>query len=411
MFIRFVLLSGILAFAPFSSAETLRLNDAINLAIAKQPILSSQQAVIDANQQTEIADTQLPDPKLKLGVSNIPTDTYSLTQDSMTQRSVSIEQSFPGGNKRQLRGQLAKAETDLSRAELAANVRDIRRSVALAWLDVYYPARELQLIHEQQHAFQQQITAARIAYRTSKGSQETVLALQNGLDQLKDKEIDLTAQAGLARAQLRRWIGLEADRPLPENLPALPSPVPLPQLLAQLDRHPEILKFNQTIASAEADMALAKEARKPDWSVELGYSKRGPAYADMVSAQVAMDLPLFPHNRQDRTTAAKQYMVTKSVDAREDRMRSLQADLAAAYVNWQAATQRINLLQQSTLPNASQRVSAAIIGYGSGGTTMGNVFEAHHAKLEASLQLLAQQVAQARAQIQLAYFTNGEFDK
>ena len=411
MFIRFVLLSGIIAFAPFSHAETLRLNDAINLAIAKQPILSSQQAVIDANQQTEIADTQLPDPKLKLGINNLPTDTYSLTQDSMTQRSVSIEQSFPGGNKRQLRGQLAKAETDLSRTELAANIRDIRRSVALAWLDAYYPVRELQLIHEQQHAFQQQIKAARIDYRASKGSQEAVLDLQNGLDQLKDKEIDLTAQAGQARAQLRRWIGLDADRPLPESLPALPSPVPLPQLLAQLDRHPEILKFNQTIASAEADMALAKEARKPDWSVELGYSKRGPAYADMVSAQVAMDLPLFPHNRQDRTTAAKQYMVTKSVDAREDRMRSLQADLSAAYVNWQAATQRINLLQQSTLSNASQRVSAAIIGYGSGGTTMGNVYEAHHAKLEASLQLLAQQVAQLRAQIQLAYFTNGEFDK
>ncbi|WP_124951179.1 TolC family protein [Sulfuriferula thiophila] len=408
MFIRITLIAGIIAFAPLAVADQLRLDDAMNLAVANQPLLSGQRALIEANRQAIVADSQLPDPKLKLSVNNLPIDTYSLTQDGMTQRTISIEQSFPGGNKRTLRGQLAQTETEQSVADLAANMRDVRRATGSAWLDVYYPLQALHLVHEQQHAYQQQIAAARIDYRANKTSQDAVLALQNGLNQLQDREIELTAQAERARAMLARWVGSAAQRDLPNRLPDLPQPASLAQLRTQLTTHPEIRKLDQAIASADVDANLAKEASKPDWSLELGYSKRGPAYADMISAQVAVDLPIFPGKRQDKTSAAKQYLLSKARYQREDRLRSLEAELTAAYAEWQAANSRVALLQKNTLPNATQRISAALIGYGTASTSMNNVFEAHHAQLEANLQLLAQQVAQARALVQLGYFANEE---
>lgn len=407
MFIRIALVTGIITFAsPGYADNQLPLNEAMNLAIANQPLLSGQRALIDANQQAVVADSQLPDPKLKLGVSNLPIDTYSLTQDPMTQRSVSIEQSFPGGNKRELRGQLAQTEAEQSVADLAVSERDIKRTAGLAWLDLYYPLQAIQLVHEQQHAFQQQIAAAKIAYKTNKGSQESVLGLQNGQYQLQDKALELTTQADRARALLVRWIGPQAKRDLPGNLPEFSLPPSLLQMQQQLNSHPEIRKLDQSIASAEVATALAKEANKPDWSVELGYSKRGPAYADMISAQVAVDLPIFPDKRQDRTTAAKQFMLAKAHYQREDRLRSLEAELTATYSEWQAANNRIALLQKNILPEAAQRISASLISYSSGNTSLVEVFEAHHAQLEANLQLLAQQVAQARALVQLSYFSN-----
>lgn len=411
MFIRIALITGFIAVAPLAGADQLRLNDAMNLAVINQPVLAGQRALIDANRQAEVADRQLPDPKLKLGVSNLPVDTYSLTQDAMTQQTVSIEQSFPGGNKRELRGQLAQSETEQSQADLAASTLDVKRAAGLAWLDLYYPLQALHLLHEQQHAYQQQIEAARISYRANKGSQAEVLALQNGFNQLLDREMELTAQAERARALLARWIGSPAQRELPDRLPDLPLPAKLSQLDAQLNRHPEIRKLDQAIASAETDMALAKEANKPDWSVELGYSKRGPAYADMVSAQIAVDLPVFPGNRQDRTSAAKQFLLSKVRYQREDRLRSMQAELASAYAEWQVATNRIALLQKSTLPDVAQRISAALIGYGAATSGMTDVYEAHHMQLDANLQLLAQQVAQARALVQLGYFSGEENSK
>ena len=411
MFIRIVLIAGLAVFTPFAVADQLRLDDAMNLAAVNQPLLAGQRALIDADQQAEVADRQLPDPKLKLGVNNVPVDTYSLTQDAMTQRTVSIEQSFPGGNKRELRGQLAQSETLQSKADLAASTLDVKRAAGLAWLDLYYPLQALHLLHEQQHAYQQQIDAARISYRANKGSQADVLRLQNGLNQLLDKELEFKAQAERARALLTRWIGADANRELPDRLPDYPPPATLSQLDAQLDQHPEIRKLDQAIVSAKTDVALAREAGKPDWSVELGYSKRGPAYADMVSAQIAVDLPVFPGNRQDRTSAARQFLLSKARYQREDRLRSMQADLAAAYAEWQAATSRIALLQKSTVPDATQRISAALIGYGTATSAMGDVFEAHHAQLDANLQLLAQQVAQARARVQLSYFSGEETSK
>lgn len=408
MFIRIVLITGLTVLAPFALAGQLRLDDAMNLAAINQPLLAGQRAVIDADRQAEVADRQLPDPKLKLGVNNVPVDTYSLTQDAMTQRTVSIEQSFPGGNKRELRGQLAQSQTEQSKAELAASTLEVKRAAGLAWLDLYYPLQALRLLHEQQHAYQQQIDAARISYRANKGSQAEVLKLQNGLNQLLDKELEFKAQAQRARAQLTRWIGADAMRELPDRLPDYPSPATLSQLNAQLDRHPEILKLDQAIVSAKTDVALAREASKPDWSVELGYAKRGPAYADMVSAQIAVDLPVFPGNRQDRASAARQFLLSKAHYQREDRLRSMQADLASAYAEWQAAGDRIALLQKSTVPEATQRISSALIDYGTASSGMGDVFEAHRAQLDANLQLLAQQVAQARARIQLSYFSGEE---
>jgi len=408
MFFRLALLLGAMAVAGPVGAAPLTLDDAVRLALENQPILAAQRAAVEANRQTAVAEGQLPDPRLKLGVSNVPTNNFSLTQDSMTQSSVSIEQSFPGGNKRELRERRAQREAEESAAELAASTREITRNVAWAWLDLYYPLRADALIREQQQAFQQQIGAARISYRAGKSNQDEVLALQNMLNQLLDREVEISAQVTRARAGLARWIGKMADGDPPGTLPRTSPPPSLAQLDGQLEGHPEIRKLDQAAATAEAGLSLAKESRKPDWSVEVGYSKRGQAFSDMVSAQIAVDLPVFPANRQDRTISARQLDLDRARYQREDKLRALSAELAAGYADWQAASSRIAILRKQTLPDAAQRISAAIVAYQTGKSTMEKVFEAHHAELEARLQLLAQQVAQARAQAELDYFKKGE---
>ena len=408
MTIRSVIFFGIILFAGSVFADQLSLTDAMNLAVANQPLLAGQSAQIDADQQTAIAASQLPDPKLILSVGNVPIDTYSLNQDPMTQQTISVEQTIPGGNKRELRKQLATTETALSSSNLAISMLAVKRSVGLAWLDLYYPLQAINLLQSKARAYQSQIEAAKIAYANNQNPQATIWALQDGLNQLADRQLELSGQADLARAELSRWIGSAAARQLTNQLPDFPPPPDYAQLQSNLVRHPEIRKWDMAIAKAEADVALTQESRQSDWTVGLGYSKRGPAYADMVSAQVAFDLPVFPANRQDRSIAAKQFLLAQAHDQREDQLRSLTAALGAAYAQWQSASQRIQLLQKRTLPDASQRVSSAIVAYGAGKADMGSVFEAHHAMLEAELQLLTQQVTRARALVTLAYFSDGE---
>lgn len=67
------------------------LADALQLAVAESPRLAAQSHALEAVQASIGAAGQLPDPKLVLGVDNLPVDgpdRYSLTRDFMTMRRI-----------------------------------------------------------------------------------------------------------------------------------------------------------------------------------------------------------------------------------------------------------------------------------------------------------------------------------
>jgi len=386
------------------NAAPLTMDEAVRLALVNQPLLARQRALLEADTQFAVSEGELPDPKLKLGVNNVPTNNFSLTQDFMTQSTVSVEQRFPGGKKRQLKQSIAELKTSQNTAELDTAIRNVKRNAALAWLNLYYLTNTRTTLAEQEEEIRKQIEAARILYRSGKIGQGQILSAQAMLNQLLDREAGLTAQAFQAKADLERWIGKGAEREPSINLPDKQNIPPLDQIEAQLPSHPEIRKLDQEIAEAQANLSLAQESNIPDWGIEVGYSKRGPAFSDMVSAQVVLDLPVFPGNRQDRLSESKKYLLEVTRSQREDRLRNLTAELNGSYVTWLSTASRIALFKRQIIPAAQQRITAMLIAYKTGTATMLDVFESHHAELETRLQLLAQQVARTRAEVQLGYF-------
>ena len=408
MFTRFILLFSLLSSALPTYAGLLTLDNAMLLAVTNQPQLTAQNALINARQQSVIADQQLPDPKLKFGISNLPVDTFSLTQDAMTQTSLSIEQRFPGANKRVLRGQLAMINSEQTRTDFDNTVREIKRAAGLAWLDVYTAEQTIRLLQEQQAVMRQQITAANIAYRNAQATQDSVLGLQNRLSQLIDDELAQQAQVASARARLARWIGNMAQTGIELTIPKSPALPPLNQLLAELATHPQLRKYDQIITATQTELDLAQADKNPDWTVELGYAKRGPAYADMIAAQVSVDLPVFPKNRQDRNISAKQMMLENARNQREDSLRNLTAELTSYYNDWQIANRRISLLETTALPTARQRIAAILISYQNNQANMVSMLETHHAELDMRLQILSLQVARERARLQTYYYAGAQ---
>lgn len=397
-----VLLSGSLF------ASSLTMDEAIRLAIENHPLLAGQQAMLEATRNSAIAEGQLPDPKIKLGLSNIPTDNFSLTEDPMTQATISIEQRFLGGKKRQLNQTIAELKSGQNVAVLDSAVLSVKRDAAMAWLNLYLLTNTKNTLAEQEEKYKKQIEAARILYRAGKISQGQVLSVQAMLNQLLDREAELVAQVHQAKAGLARWIVREADREIAPYLPTKKNFSPLDQLEAQLVNHPEIRRLDQAIAEAQANLTLAQEAHNPDWGIEIGYAKRGAIFSDMVSAQVILDLPVFPANRQDRFSASKKSLLEAARYQREDRLRSLNAELNGYYVFWLSTSSRIALFKRQITPAANQRISEMLIAYKTGTATILDVFESHHAELESRLQLLALQVALVRAEVQLSYFLDGE---
>ena len=386
------------------TASHLSLEEAAALAIRQQPKLLAQEAAISALNESAPAAGELPDPKLRMGVVSLPIDTFNFEQEPMTQAVIGVSQLIPGGDKRRLASVRVEREAGQGNQALAAATRRIARDAQLAWLDLYFPTVAGDLVKQVEAEYQRQVEWSEVAYKTGKLTQEETLALRSMLETTRDRLLELQRQQVRASTALARWIGQAANRPL-EALPDMTPPPPLAQALAQLDQHPELTALNEAVSVAQADVNLAREAYKPDWSVDLSYGLRGGDRPDFVSLVVGVDLPLFPKNRQDRRLAARLAGVERAAQMHADRHLALKAELESAYADWQSADERIQRFEQVILPLATRRVESALAAYGSDRASYARVLEARRAETEARLQWLAQQVARARAQVQIGYFT------
>ena len=408
--LRCVLLSlstGLFAATCVGAADELPLSEALELAQANQPLLASQRAAVRASQEAAVAARQLPDPKLQLGILNMPVtgpDAFSLTSDFMTMRMIGVMQEFPREAKRQLRSELASLEGEQRQLELAFTRRAIRRDVALAWVDAWYAQRALDLTHELERETERQIDSLAIGVRAGKAAQADVLATRIELDLLCDRGDALRQREALARTELSRWIGSAAERPLPAAPPPLPPPAPLADLDARLRAHPHLSAFDRQVSVAEKEVQLAQRAGSPDWTLEVNYGVRGSAYSDMVSVQVGIDLPVFPKNRQLREVSSKLALAERARAMREDNLREMQAMLARAYAEWTAAGERLTRYRTSTLPQAQARTEAALAAYRAGRGELSKVLEARRMQLDLRMQQLMLEGEAARAQLQIAYY-------
>jgi outer membrane protein, heavy metal efflux system len=301
----------------------LTLPEAMRLATTDQPLLSARQAVVDAEEQESVAASQLPDPKLSAGLQDLPIDrgeAFSVRDDDFTMFSVGLSQDLPRSGKRQLKGERKHLEADVDRLGLETDRRAIVRDTALDWLDVYEAEQSLRLTRQLADESALQVQSLESAYRAGRAAQADWLAAKVETALVGDKVEDGQHHVERMRAALSRWIGDAAQRPLAGDLAGLPEPEQIPRVLADVDRHPLVSGLQKQVDAAQKDVALARQAYQPDFSVE-GYFGYRPAYADFVGVRVSMDLPFFTAQRQDRNLAAALHQSDAAQDRKEDALR------------------------------------------------------------------------------------------
>jgi len=393
-----------------AESPTLGLDQAVALALRNQPQLERLTARIHEAEAGATAEGELPDPRLTLGLANLPVDSLALTREDMTQAMVGISQMIPGGRKRQLASQRMRVEAGRTGAELEAVRRRIARDTAQAWLNLYYPGQALGLLERIDREYDREVDWATVALASGDMSQADTLALRMMRAFLQDQIADMGREEARARAEMQRWTGASADGTRAEgNLPEAPAldGSRAPQVL---DTHPELAILRRGVDLARSEADLAREAYKPDWEVEVAYGLRGGGRTDMLSVQVGVELPLFPKNRQDRRLASRLAAVDSAGQELEDRRRELAAGLAAAQAEWEAANRRIAHFDNAILPLAQRRVESTLVAYRTGKSAYSVVLEARRAELEARMQMLRQQVARARAAIDLRYYLTDPAD-
>jgi len=396
-----------LAFAQSSAGATaLELDEALRIAQRRSGQLAAQEAAAIAARELAVAAGRLPDPVLKAGINNLPVsgpDAGSLTRDFMTMRSIGVTQEFTRAEKRKTRAARFEREGDAAEAGRQVALSNVQRATALAWFERYYAGHVVDLLRDQRKEAELQVEAVDATYRGGRGSAADVFAARSAVALIQDRIRQSESQVANAQVALSRWIGNAADRPLGAP-PALTVTRLEPEHLeSRLAHHPELALMvrQEDVARAEAEVAQA--SKRTDWSVELMYSQRGPAYSNMVSLNVSIPLQWDQKNRQQREVSARLAQVEQLRGQREDATREHLAETRRWLQTWQANLERLRDYDRSVIPLASERTAAALTAYRGGTTPLATVLDARRAEIDVLIDRLRLEMETAALWAQLEY--------
>jgi outer membrane protein TolC len=395
--------SVVLGQTPLTLAEALR------IAEARAPAVAASVSAARGARELAVAAGQLPDPVLRAGIDNVPlsgSDALSLTGDSMTMRRIGVMQEYVARTKRDARREREERDARRFEAEGEMSLTEVRTEVATAWYDRLYARRSEQLLTALADELAMQARAVEAQVSSGRAAAADVLAVHALAVQTRDRALAAQRQQQAATARLRRWLDDDASRPTAANDGALPTEA---EVSALASHEPHDIAHLRVLASqvavAEADVVVARENRKPNWSWEVAYQQRGAAYSNMISLGVSVPLPIDRAQRQDRELAARLAQRDQARELLEDARRRHRAEFEAMRVDWLSLRDRQHELEASLLPLARQRVDAQLAAYRGGQQGLALVLDARRALVDAQLSILDLERDAARlwAQLQHTY--------
>lgn len=364
MLFRILLIASLLGGAGMVRAEPLTFSAALTLAERASPDLEAQTAGIEAARSGARAAGALPDPKLELGIENLPVtgpDQWRMDRDSMTMRKVGVMQEIPNAARRHASTAVAVATVAQAEAQRRVHVVAVRTAAAVAWLNRLYVERRLSLLGELQHENELFASAVQAQLAGGRGAAADLIAPKQEAADLADRFDSLQAEALKTRAALQRLLGPAGNEPLAGDPPAFA--VDAVQLRSHVHTHPDLALYGPMIEVAQAQVRAAEAAKVPDWSVELSYGNRASIYSDMVSLQFTLALPVFAATRQDPLIDASRKEMHRLEAERSDMLSTHTEVLEGELSDYAVLTRQLARVREIRLPLAQQKVDFLLAGY------------------------------------------------
>jgi outer membrane protein TolC len=405
------ILLGLLLFSNSMAAyAALSIQLAEQLALEQDPVLKANMAQAEAFREQATAEDTLPDPKMKFGLMNFPTDTFERDQEPMTQIQVGIEQMIPRGDMQEIKSRRAIKSSEAATAMTENRRRMVIMQVRNAYLESLYWLSAEKVVRRSQKLFAKLVDITQSQYASGQQRQQDVIRAELELDMLEDRLDEIRTRQDAARASLAKLIGHEqASQPLLETLPEFAA-LPVSNMhVEQLRQHPLMRNLDARVANSQYGIELARQEYKPNWMVGVTYGFRdgfnpdGSERPDFLSAMVSFDLPLFTGNRQDKNVAASRLRHQASMETREDKLRELQQQLGETLSRWQRLNDRLQRYKQTIVPQSRENARAALFAYQNRRGEFTALMRARITELETDLKQLRLRVDYLKAHARLLY--------
>lgn len=419
---RIISFFGIVSCTTSVWAETtpvVSLEQAIKLAIENDDWLTANEELERALLEESIAAAQLPDPRMTVGLANMPLDTFRFGQEPMTQFRVGVNQTFPRGDS------LALGETQKQlQSEVNPFLRDNRKAwvtlvVSMLWLDSFLSEQSIALIESDRALFEQLVDITNSRYSAAAGlaRQQDLVRAELELVRLEDRLASLQQQQDSNKQKLSQWLPDSfVSAPLDSAIPDLDAPNSTLSNLAEapefFNNHPRVSAHFKQIEVAETGVELAKQSLKPSYSVGASYGYRdqspmGIDRADFLSLDISFDLPIFPGKRQNSRIRASQYKASATQIELTLLYKELYSDYQQAMAELNILNERQTLYSDTLLGQMNDLTEATLSAYTADEGDFEEVMRAYISELNTKIELLQINVARQKVLSRLSYLLAG----
>ena len=347
--------------------------DAVAQALRGNPGLKGVEARFRAAREAVVQASALPDPVVSFNLLNLPTDTFDLDQEAMTQLQVKLSQAVPFPGKLSLKGSVARLQAAALEEEVRGARLRLAGKVKGAWWRLAADRAILRELKEGEGLLRQALDVAMVKYRVGKGLQQDVLLAQVELGRLRDRERSIQGAMEGERARLTALLGLSGSACVEVELPKSPS---LPRVKAREELLREARDGNPAVAAAarrrEAAAKALELARKgllPDFKLGAAYGFRqgrdpmGRERPDFATFTLSMTIPLWARSRQLPAIREKGAQEARARAVEDDVRNRVEGAVVRLLQRYRSIRDQADLYRQRIIPAALQTARSMMAAY------------------------------------------------
>ena len=370
----------------------LHLDSLLQAADRANPSLRAARLRAEAQALKEPQASSLPDPTVH-GTGHV----YPIVTARGPQRSQwQVRQSIPFPGKRGLRGEVAARGADAAKADAEALAQHLALRIETAYYELYRVQRREELLRAFEEQLRQFEAAASTRYEVGDGSQQAILKAQVERGRLEMQRENLRAERESALQSLVRLTGrsdLEA--------PTQPVDVTAPSNLEEVgerageeaaEDRPEAEALRRRIEKAESEMALARRAFWPDFTVGAAYTDvrqddLTPTMTgrDAFNVSLGITIPLWRGKQEARLEEST--VERRRAEAElEDFRLGVQAEVRDLRERIGRQQRQLTLLGEQLLPQAESSLEATLSAYKAGRTDFLDLLDAERTLFQLQLK-------------------------
>lgn len=348
------------------------LDSLIERGIKISPELKMLHAKYNASESRIKINSNMPDPMLTLGLANLPTNSFSFTQEPMTGKIIGLSQAFPFPGKLNAISKVSEKDAEIVTKEIADAENEIKNNISQNYWELGFIRKAIQVSDESKRLLQNAAEVVKTNYTVSKASQQNMLKVELEITTLTDKIEELAGKENAITSVINSQILRDTQTYIHTDDLAEISYVNINQQsldsLAKLNR-----PFLAGLRLAKDKSVFMKDVAEydfyPNFNLSLQYSQRDKIAKtnmpldDFFTVMVGISLPLNYGGKSTAKVEEAESMQDMYEEQYQYSIQLLNGSFGSSVAKLNSLKERIKLVEEAMLPQAQQTYAASLSSY------------------------------------------------